>query len=152
MSEYFFYYFSMTFPWAEWPRFKRPTHPDPPERYVFLDFVRFQKYFAQKRKHHILMVTHQPNQGLWLCCLHLQGLPLLWEILSQERFKILDVSSKMKIGLSLKKATRPSLVNSPIQFGNMTTASSSSTSPTFTNNKFIFMRCSHLLPKGCFLL
>ena len=51
-----------------------------------------------------------------------------------------------------KKATWPSLVNSPIQFGNMTTASLSSTSPTFKNDEFIFLRCSHLLPKGSFLL
>ena len=59
----------------------------------------------------------------------------------------------MKIGLSLKKATwLSSLVNSPIQFGNMTTASLSSTSPTFKNDEFIFLRCSHLLPKGSFLL
>ena len=58
----------------------------------------------------------------------------------------------MKIGLSLKKATwLSSLVNSPIQFGNMTTASLSSTSPTFNNNKYI-LRCSHLFPKGSFLL
>ena len=48
-----------------------------------------RKNFSYKRKHHIPMVTHQPNHGLWLSHLHLQGLSLLGEILSQGRFKIL---------------------------------------------------------------